>query len=53
VFYSYLFYADSKIAAGTIWKVTNSINRRVLMNVKNVVNIDGPQIEIKGSNMKA
>ena len=48
-----MFYAGSKTVAGTIRQVTNSVNRSVLMNVKDIINTDGPEKEIKVVNMQA
>jgi len=46
-----LFYAGSKTVAEKIRKETSNINQSFLMNVKNIVNIDGPEKEINVVNM--
>jgi hypothetical protein len=48
-----LFYAGSKTVAEKIRQETSNINKNFLMNVKNIVNIDGPEKEINVVNMLA
>jgi hypothetical protein len=48
-----LFHAGSKNVAETMRQETSSINRSVLMNAKYIVNLGGPEKEIKVVNIQA